>query len=224
MDIATIEWLENYISRYRKAVVVVSHDRTFLDHITDVVYEIEFDVMRRYPGNYTHYVNTKKQDLELQKSAYARQQKEIARMEELIEKFRYKKNKAAFAQSKIKYLERMEKIEDPTSDDHTFHARFHTARKGGRRVLDVEHLQIGYDHPLCEVSLSVTQGQRVAVIGPNGHGKSTLMKTLMASGAGAFRHISARTSDRCGLFRSGAGAVRFQQDRAGRGVGQLSGP
>lgn len=179
LDIATIEWLENYISRYRKAVVVVSHDRTFLDHITDVVYEIEFDVMRRYPGNYTHYVNTKKQDLELQKSAYARQQKKIARMEELIEKFRYKKNKAAFAQSKIKYLERMEKIEDPTSDDHTFHARFHTARKGGRRVLEVEHLQIGYDHPLCEVSLSVTQGQRVAVIGPNGHGKSTLMKTLM---------------------------------------------
>ena len=127
-------------------MVVVSHDRTFLDHITDVVYEIEFDVMRRYPGNYTHYVNTKKQDLELQKSAYARQQKEIARMEELIEKFRYKKNKAAFAQSKIKYLERMEKIEDPASDDHTFHARFHAARKGGRRVLEIDHLRIGYDH------------------------------------------------------------------------------
>ena len=139
----------------------------------------KFDVMRRYPGNYTHYVNTKKQDLELQKSAYARQQKEIARMEELIEKFRYKKNKAAFAQSKIKYLERMEKIEDPASDDHTFHARFHAARKGGRRVLEIDHLRIGYDHPLCEVTMSVTQGQRVAVIGPNGHGKSTLMKTLM---------------------------------------------
>ena len=116
--------------------------RTFLDHITDVVYEIEFDVMRRYPGNYTHYVNTKKQDLELQKSAYARQQKEIARMEELIEKFRYKKNKAAFAQSKIKYLERMG--EDRGSDQRrpyvpcalSHGAQGRPARAGGRASAD----------------------------------------------------------------------------------------
>ncbi len=179
LDIETIEWLEGYISRYPKAVVVVSHDRTFLDHVCDVVYEIEYDVMRRYPGNYTHYVETKKQDLEIQKSAYARQQKEIARMEELIEKFRYKKNKAAFAQSKIKYLERMDKIDNPTSDDATFRAKFHTARRGGQRVLETSGLKIGYDHVLCEIDLQVMQGQRVAVIGPNGHGKSTFMKTLM---------------------------------------------
>ena len=179
LDIETIEWLEGYVARYPKAVVLVSHDRTFLDHVCDVVYEIEFGIMRRYPGNYTHYVETKKQDIEIQKSAYARQQKEIARMEELIEKFRYKKNKAAFAQSKIKYLERMEKIEDPQSDDVTFHAKFHAARRGGNRVLEVKDLQIGYDHPLCKVNLQIMQGERVAVIGPNGHGKSTLMKTLM---------------------------------------------
>ncbi|WP_075878245.1 ribosomal protection-like ABC-F family protein [Merdibacter massiliensis] len=179
LDIETIEWLEGYVAHYPKAVVLVSHDRTFLDHVCDVVYEIEFGVMRRYPGNYTHYVETKKQDLEIQKSAYARQQKEIAHMEELIEKFRYKKNKAAFAQSKIKYLQRMDKIEDPQSDDVTFHAKFHVARRGGNRVLDIENLQIGYDHPLCNVNLQILQGQRVAVIGPNGHGKSTLMKTLM---------------------------------------------
>lgn len=179
LDIETIEWLEGYVARYPKAVVLVSHDRTFLDHVCDVVYEIEFGIMRRYPGNYTHYVETKKQDIEIQKSAYARQQKEIARMEELIEKFRYKKNKAAFAQSKIKYLERMEKIEDPQSDDVTFHAKFHAARRGGNRVLEVKDLQIGYDHPLCKVNLQIMQGERVAIIGPNGHGKSTLMKTLM---------------------------------------------
>lgn len=179
LDIETIEWLEGYVARYPKAVVLVSHDRTFLDHVCSIVYEIEFAVMRRYPGNYTHYVETKKQDLEIQKSAYTRQQKEIARMEELIEKFRYKKNKAAFAQSKIKYLERMEKVEDPRSDDATFHAKFHVARRGGNRVLEVKDLQIGYDHPLCKVNMQIMQGQRVAVIGPNGHGKSTLMKTLM---------------------------------------------
>lgn len=179
LDIDTIEWLEGYVKRYPKAVVLVSHDRMFLDDIVDVVYEIEYGVMRRYPGNYTNYVNAKKSDLEQQKSAYVRQQKEIQRMEELIEKFRYKKNKAAFAQSKIKYLDRMDRIEDPKSDEKTFKARFTPNVRGGKRVLEVKDLTIGYDHPLCTVNLEVMQGQKVAIIGPNGKGKSTLMKTLM---------------------------------------------
>lgn len=179
LDIDTIEWLEGYVKRYPKAVVLVSHDRMFLDDVVDVVYEIEYGVMRRYPGNYTNYVNAKKSDLEQQKSAYVRQQKEIQRMEELIEKFRYKKNKAAFAQSKIKYLDRMDRIEDPKSDEKTFKARFTPNVRGGKRVLEVKDLTIGYDHPLCTVNLEVMQGQKVAIIGPNGKGKSTLMKTLM---------------------------------------------
>lgn len=179
LDIDTIEWLEGYVKRYPKAVVLVSHDRMFLDDVVDVVYEIEYGVMRRYPGNYTNYVNTKKSDLEQQKSAYVRQQKEIQRMEELIEKFRYKKNKAAFAQSKIKYLDRMERIEDPKSDEKTFKARFTPNVRGGKRVLEIKDLTIGYDQPLCNVNLEILQGQKVAIIGPNGKGKSTLMKTLM---------------------------------------------
>lgn len=179
LDIDTIEWLEGYVKRYPKAVVLVSHDRMFLDDVVDVVYEIEYGVMRRYPGNYTNYVNAKKSDLEQQKSAYVRQQKEIQRMEELIEKFRYKKNKAAFAQSKIKYLDRMDRIEDPKSDEKTFKARFTPNVRGGKRVLEVKDLTIGYDHHLCTVNLEVMQGQKVAIIGPNGKGKSTLMKTLM---------------------------------------------
>ena len=179
LDIDTIEWLEGYVKRYPKAVVLVSHDRMFLDDVVDVVYEIEYGVMRRYPGNYTNYVNAKKSDLEQQKSAYVRQQKEIQLMEELIEKFRYKKNKAAFAQSKIKYLDRMDRIEDPKSDEKTFKARFTPNVRGGKRVLEVKDLTIGYDHPLCTVNLEVMQGQKVAIIGPNGKGKSTLMKTLM---------------------------------------------
>ncbi|MEG0736546.1 MAG: ABC-F type ribosomal protection protein, partial [Longicatena sp.] len=179
LDIDTIEWLENYVKRYPKAVVMVSHDRMFLDDVVDVVYEIEYGVMRRYPGNYTNYVNTKKSDIELQKSAYVRQQKEIERLETLIEKFRYKKNKAAFAQSKIKYLDRMDRIDDPKNDQRTFHARFEPKVRGGKRVLEVKDLEIGYDHPLCKVDLEVLQSQRIAIIGPNGMGKSTLMKTLM---------------------------------------------
>ena len=179
LDLETIEWLEGYVKRYPKAVVLVSHDRMFLDDVCDVVYELEYGVMRRYPGNYSNYVETKKSDIERQKSAYARQQKEIQRMEDLIEKFRYKKNKAAFAQSKIKYLDRMERIDDPKSDDQTFHARFTPRIKGGKRVLEVKDLTIGYDKPLCTVNLEILQGQKIAVLGPNGKGKSTLVKTIM---------------------------------------------
>ncbi len=179
LDIDTIEWLEGYVKRYPKAVVVVSHDRMFLDDVVDVVYELEYGVMRRYVGNYTNYVNTKKSDVEQQKSAYARQQKEIQRMEELIEKFRYKKNKAAFAQSKIKYLDRMERIENPDVDNKTFHAHFTPNVRGGKRVLEVKDLKIGYDVPLCEINIDILQGQKVAVIGPNGKGKSTFLKTIM---------------------------------------------
>ena len=179
LDITTIEWLETYLKNYPKAVVVVSHDRMFLDDVVDVVYEIEYGVMRRYPGNYSNYVEVKKSDMEQQKSAYIRQQKEIQRMEELIEKFRYKKNKAAFAQSKIKYLDRMERIDDPKSNEKSFNARFIPNVKGGKRVLEVQDLTIGYDEPLCTVNLEVMQSAKIAVIGPNGKGKSTFMKTLM---------------------------------------------
>lgn len=179
LDIDTIEWLEGYVKRYPKAVVIVSHDRMFLDDVVDIVYEIEYGVMRRYPGNYTNYVNVKKNDIELQKSAFARQQKDIKRLEDLIEKFRYKKNKAAFAQSKIKYLERMDRIEDPKSDGKTFNAKFYPRIRGGKRVLEIHDLVIGYNSALCSVNMEVKQAQRIAIIGPNGMGKSTLMKTLM---------------------------------------------
>lgn len=181
LDIDTIEWLENYVKRYPKAVVLVSHDRMFLDDVVDVVYEIEYGVMRRYPGNYSHYVATKKSDVEQQRSAYIRQQKEIQHMEELIEKFRYKKNKAAFAQSKLKYLDRMDRIDDPKTNEATFHAQFEPNVRGGKRVLEIQELVIGYqkEEPLANLSLDILQGQRVAVIGPNGKGKSTLLKTIM---------------------------------------------
>lgn len=179
LDLDTIEWLEGYVKHYPKAVVLVSHDRMFLDDVCDVIYELEYGVMRRYTGNYSKYLELKKNDVERAKSAYARQQQEIKRMEELIEKFRYKKNKASFAQSKIKYLERMEKVEEIKTDDRHFTARFTPRVKGGKRVLEVENLHIGYDHDLAIINLTIMQGEKVAVIGPNGKGKSTFVKTLM---------------------------------------------
>ena len=180
LDLETIEWLEGYVRKYPKAVVVVSHDRMFLDHVTDVVYDMEYGTMTKYTGNYSSYVEQKKNSIERQTAAYNRQQKDIERLEALIEKFRYKKNKAAFAQSKIKYLDRMEKLEKPTgADDRTFHVQFTPRVKGGEKVLETDHLAIGYDHPLAEVTMSMRRGDRVGIIGPNGCGKSTYVKTLM---------------------------------------------
>ncbi|MEE3488862.1 MAG: ABC-F type ribosomal protection protein [Bulleidia sp.] len=181
LDMDTIEWLEGYVKKYPKAVVVVSHDRMFLDHTVDVVYDLEYGKMTRYAGNYSSFVIQKRNNIERQQAAYERQQKDIERLEQLIEKFRYKKNKAAFAQSKIKYLDRMDKL-DPVkdADEKTFKAQFTPRVKGGERVLEVENLTIGYDHPLCTVDkLEVRRGERLAIIGPNGGGKSTFVKTLM---------------------------------------------
>ena len=152
----------------------------FLDHTSDIVYDMEYGKMTRYTGNYSSFVEQKRASIERQEAAYQRQQKDIQRLEELIDKFRYKKNKAAFAQSKIKYLDRMDKI-DPVqgADDRSFHARFTPRIKGGERVLETDHLCVGYDRPLCTVTMEVRRGDRVAVIGPNGTGKSTFVKTLM---------------------------------------------
>ena len=179
LDIDSIEWLEGYIKHYPSAVILVSHDRMFLDHVVDEIVEIEFGKTMRFVGSYSHYVKAKEEYLEKNHDAFVRQQQEIKRMEDLIEKFRYKKNKAAFAQSKMKYLERMDRIEDVKSDTSKMKAHFSCARRGGKRVLEVENLSVGYDSVLSTVSFELIQNQRMAIVGPNGIGKSTLMKTLM---------------------------------------------
>lgn len=179
LDMATIEWLEGYLKYYDKAILFVSHDRMFIDHVADYINEIEFGVLTSYTGNYTQYQTAKALNLEKQASAYKRQQKDIQRLEELIEKFRYKKNKAKFAQSKIKYLEHMDKIDAPTADLKNFKAHFSSRLKGGKLVLKTETLTIGYDKPLASVDLTLMHGTRLAVIGPNGQGKSTFLKTVI---------------------------------------------
>ncbi|MCI9041295.1 ABC-F family ATP-binding cassette domain-containing protein [Dubosiella newyorkensis] len=179
LDIDSIEWLENYIKHYPNAVILVSHDRMFIDHVVDEIVELEFGKTTRYVGDYSHYIQTKEENLAKNHAAYVRQQEEIKHIESLIEKFRYKKNKAAFAQSKIKYLDRMEKIEDVKKDQSMIKANFSSARKGGNRVLEVEQLQIGYDSILSTVDLNVMRHDHVGIVGPNGIGKSTLIKTLM---------------------------------------------
>jgi ATP-binding cassette subfamily F protein 3 len=151
----------------------------FIDRVAKVIIEMEDGELTRYPGNYSNYLVQKALDLEKQASAYARQQKDIQRLEDLIEKFRYKKNKAKFAQSKIKYLDRLERIDPVKKEKRTFHADFHARIRGGKQVLLCQNYTVGYDRPLVSVNLELLRNQNTAIIGPNGHGKSTFLKTLI---------------------------------------------
>ena len=180
LDLKTIEWLEGYLKKYPKAIILVSHDRYFLDNVSEITYELEYGHLTKYMGNYSFYREQKKADMLKQQSAYYHQQKEIERLEGLIEKFRYKKSKASFAQSKIKYLDKMEKIDKVTTEDSkSFNAHFIPRVKGGERVLKMQDLTIGYNQPLVTVNLEIFRNNKVCIMGDNGTGKSTLLKTLM---------------------------------------------
>ncbi|MCF0106163.1 MAG: ABC-F family ATP-binding cassette domain-containing protein, partial [Holdemanella sp.] len=179
LDIDSIEWLENYIKHYPFACILVSHDRMFLDHVVDEVVEIEYGRTMRFVGSYSHFIKAKEEYLIKNHEAFIRQQQEIQRLEALIDKFRYKKNKAAFAKSKQKYLDRMNRIEDSTSDTSHIKAHFYCDRKGGKQVLEVENLSVGYDKELSKATFNLRQHDRMAIVGPNGIGKSTLIKTLV---------------------------------------------
>ena len=182
LDVEAVAWLEEYISNYKKAVVIVSHDRMFLDKTVSTIYEIEHGKTTRYPGNYTAFAEQKKQIRIQQAKMYEEQQKEIAKLNDTIEKFRYKANKAAMAQSKIKYLERMDIIEAPEAyDSKTFLAEFEPDIRSVKDVLTVRDLEIGYNNVLSTVSFDVKRGQHIGIVGGNGLGKSTLLKTIVGA-------------------------------------------
>lgn len=179
LDIASVEWLEQYLREYEHAVVMVSHDRFFLDQVANVVYEVSGKKLTRYSGNYTQYRIEKRKRLELQKKAYGRQQEELARLEEVIERFKHKPTKASFARAKKKQIERMEKVEKPEDDDvHLFTGEISPLIPGGKWVFEAEHLKLGYDKILLELSLRIRRGQKIGLIGVNGAGKSTFLKTV----------------------------------------------
>ncbi len=180
LDIEAVCWLEEYLKEYKKAFVVVSHDRMFLDNVVNVVYEIERGKTYRYVGNYTRFTELKKLQREQQKKEYLAQKKEIERLNELVDRFRYKATKAAMAQSKLKQLEHIVPIEAPESYDlRTFRADFEPLDAGVKDMLEVEGLTVGYDKPLSTVNLKVEKGDRIGIVGGNGLGKSTFIRTLM---------------------------------------------
>lgn len=180
LDMETVEWLEDYLKSYKSAVVIVSHDRMFLDKIVDKVYEIEHKKIHRYNGNYTAFLKEKRAIREKQQKDYQRQQSEIEKTSALIERFRYKATKAAMVQSRIKALEKAEQITAPErEDDRSFFADFTPQFESGNDVLELKDLEVGYNTTLAKVSFSLKKGDKLGIIGANGKGKSTLLKTLM---------------------------------------------
>lgn len=180
LDMKTVEWLEDYLINYPKAVVMVSHDRAFLDAVATGVYELENGSLHRYAGNYTQYRQQKLKNLQIQRKAYERQQAEIAHNNELIDKFKHKPKKAAFARSRKTMLARMKLIEKPVEDEaHIFTGNIEPQFPGGKWIYEAKKLKIGYDgRALLELSLRIRRGQKIAVIGDNGIGKSTFLKTV----------------------------------------------
>ena len=180
LDITTIEWLESYLKNYPKAIVIVSHDRMFLDKIVNKVYEIEYGAITEYTGNYTAFELQKRQNYEKQLKDYEYQQKEIKRLQSIADRFRYKPTKAKMALSKLKKIEQMKLVNEPNKYDlKTFSTNFKMNEESGKLVLTVENLKIGYDKPIAEISFSLYRGQKLGIIGANGKGKSTLLKTLI---------------------------------------------
>lgn len=179
LDIAAVEWLEGYLKNYKNSVVIVSHDRMFLDRIVGVVYEIEYGVTTRYKGNYTAFLAQKQQAYDKALKDAKWKSAEIDRLRKLVERFRYKATKAAMAQSKLKEIERLGTVETPRRfDTSTFASSFQPEYESVRDALFVKDLVFGYDKPLGEISLAVERGQKIGVIGSNGTGKSTLLKTI----------------------------------------------
>lgn len=180
LDMPTIEWLEGYLKSYDKAVVIVSHDRMFLDKVIDVTYEIEYGNIKRYAGNYTAYLRQKEEAAVKQQKDYEEQQAEIKRLTEWIEKWKNTPTKVAATRSKRKAIEHMVKIEKPRRfDTKAFQAQFTPRITSYTDVLTTKKLQIGYEEVLSTVSFQVKKGERIAVIGANGKGKSTLLKTIV---------------------------------------------
>ena len=182
LDITAVKWLEGYIKSYKSAVVVVSHDRMFVERTVDKVYEIEYGETKCYKGGYSSFEKQKRENYQKQLKDHEYQREEIARLMRLVERFRYKATKAKMVQSKLKQIEHMKIVDRPDRYDlRTFHAAFTPNTESVKGVLTVKDLVVGYDRPLGTINLELFRGQKLGVIGDNGVGKSTFLKTLVRS-------------------------------------------
>jgi ATP-binding cassette subfamily F protein 3 len=180
LDLESLGWFQNYLEYYPGAILMISHDRAFLNALVDNIFEIRHKQVHRYRGNYDAYVEQRKARAEQHLAAYKNQQAEIAKLQEFADRFRAKASKASQAQSKLKQIERMEKIEAPESDDKRIHIKFPQPARSGQRVMTLTGVHFAYGEMKVYrgIDLEIEKGQRTVLVGPNGAGKSTLLKIL----------------------------------------------
>ena len=180
LDMENVAWLENYLSSYNGAIVIVSHDRYFLDKVVNVVYNLEFGKLKKYVGNYSKFLKQYEEDYEKQLKEFTSQQKDIKRLEEFVQKNIARASTSKMAKSRQKVLDKMELIDNPKKDDKAANIEFNIKEQSGRDVLMIENLKVGYDGKQVgnAYNFFVYKGDRIAIVGRNGIGKSTLIKTI----------------------------------------------
>ena len=180
LDMENVAWLENYLSSYNGAIVIVSHDRYFLDKVVNVVYNLEFGKLKKYVGNDSKFLKQYEEDYEKQLKEFTSQQKDIKRLEEFVQKNIARASTSKMAKSRQKVLDKMELIDNPKKDDKAANIEFNIKEQSGRDVLMIDNLKVGYDGKQVgnAYNFSVYKGDRIAIVGRNGIGKSTLIKTI----------------------------------------------
>ncbi len=181
LDIETIAWLENYLTNYQGALIIVSHDRYFLDKVATVTLDLNKFSLDRYVGNYSHFVDLKAEKVATEQKNFDKQQKEIAKLEEFVQKNIVRASTTKRAQARRKQLEKIDRLDKPTASKKSAQMTFHSDKPSGNKVLNLEDAAIGYDnHILSEpISFEVNKLDAIAIVGPNGIGKSTLIKSLI---------------------------------------------
>lgn len=181
LDMNVLAWLEDYLKSYQGALLVVSHDRYFLDRVVSDIYDLDNHTLRHYTGNYTQFMQHKQEWLTAEWKHYEQQQKKIAKLEDFVNRNIVRASTTKRAQARRKQLEKMDRMDRPETDDRSIHFHFHSDKDSGNEVLDVDRAVVGYnDQKLAgPLSFSVRKPQRVGIIGPNGIGKSTLLKSIL---------------------------------------------
>lgn len=181
LDIETLTWLENYLQNYDGAILIVSHDRYFLDKIINQVYELSFNKIKKYTGNYSSYLDQKAANYEREMKQFEKQQAEVAKIQDFISRNLVRASTTKRAQSRRKQLERMELMDKPNKDEKSAYFTFDIEKQSGNEVLQVNDLSIGYDEKIISSSIKIHayRGDSIALVGPNGVGKSTLLKNIV---------------------------------------------